>query len=102
MSLFSTPNPSLPMTSLRSVCIVAGILAASSALRAADDQLNFVSIFNGKDLTGWTNASSTGPNLWRAEDGVLIGESDKAMTGGTLKTEKSYKNFVFEFECGWC
>jgi hypothetical protein len=80
--------------------MVVAILATSSALRAsAADQvpLNFVSIFNGKDLTGWVNAGS-GPNLWRAENGVLIGESDKAQTGGTLRTEKTYKNFVLEFD----
>jgi hypothetical protein len=85
------------MTSLRSICTVVALLATSSLLRSADEQLKFVSIFNGTDLTGWKNAG-TGPNLWRAENGVLIGESDQAQTGGTLHTEKSYKNFVLEFD----
>ncbi len=45
-----------------------------------------VSLFNGKDLTGWKNAK------YIVEDGVLI------CKGGNLVTEKQYTNYVFEFE----
>jgi hypothetical protein len=45
-----------------------------------------VSLFNGKDLTGWKNAK------YLVEDGVLI------CKGGNLVTEKQYTNYVFEFD----
>src|SRR6266480_1384208 len=91
-----SPNPDsqppYPMTSLRSACTVVAILATSSLLRSAEEPaLKFTSIFNGKDLTGWSvpagrGGKAAGPNLWRAENGVLIGQSDKEQTGGTLRT----------------
>jgi Domain of Unknown Function (DUF1080) len=92
------------MISPRLLLLVVGALAVTSVLRAAaPEALKFEPIFNGKDLTGWTQpegrgGKAAGPNLWRVENGVLIGESDKAQTGGTLRTEKTYRNFVLEFD----
>jgi hypothetical protein len=45
-----------------------------------------VSLFNGKDLTGWKNAK------YIVEDGVLV------CKGGNLVTEKQYTNYVFEMD----
>ena len=45
-----------------------------------------VSLFNGKDLTGWKKGN------YVVEDGVLV------CKGGNLVTEKEYSNYVFEFE----
>ena len=45
-----------------------------------------VSLFNGKDLTGWKNAK------YIVEDGVLV------CKGGNLFTEKQFSNYVFEFD----
>lgn len=91
------------MISPSSLLLLAGALAVSSVLRSAESaEPQFVSIFNGKDLTGWTTAGgrggAAGANLWRAENGVLIGQSDEKKTGGTLRTEKSYKNFILEVD----
>jgi hypothetical protein len=73
-----------------------GVLFSSSAL-AVDPDLK--PIFNGHDLRGWQSAGAEG--FWRAEDGVLIGESDEALTGNYLRSEKSYGDFVLEFEVRW-
>ncbi len=54
-----------------------------------------VSIFNGKDLTGW---KVKGPELWRAENGVLIGQSNEKKVGGLIETEKKYRDFVIELD----
>ncbi len=81
----------------RSLLLSFSLLCASAvALRAADKAPAFKPIFNGKDLTGWT-APSPNP-FWRVENGVLIGQNDEKQTGSMLKTEKSYKNFIVEFE----
>jgi len=37
-------------------------------------QASWQSIFNGKDLDGW----SGDPRLWRVQDGAIVGETDDA------------------------
>jgi hypothetical protein len=51
----------------------------------------FVSIFDGKSLTGWKGAT-TG---YTAEDGVLVCQKKG---GGNLFTTKEFGDFVFRFE----
>lgn len=55
----------------------------------------FVSLFNGKDLTGWFGSDSYGidPN----EPGVLQCFPGKG-SGGNLLTKKQYGNFILRFE----
>jgi hypothetical protein len=48
------------------------------------------SIFNGKDLSGWT---IYGTEKWYVEDGLLVCESGPEKEYGYLGTEKHYKNF---------
>lgn len=54
-----------------------------------------VSIFNGKDLTGWT---INGTEKWYVEKGNLICESGPDKQYGYLSTNKSYKNFELTLE----
>lgn len=56
-------------------------------------------IFNGKDLTGWQ--SPDWEKFWRVEEGVLVGESIAGLHENYLWTEKSYGDFVLEFEVRW-
>ena len=53
------------------------------------------SLFNGKDLTGWT---IYGTELWYVEDGLLVCESGPDKEYGYLGTEKEYKNFELTLE----
>ena len=53
------------------------------------------SLFNGKDLTGWT---IYGTELWYVEDGLLVCESDPDKEYGYLGTEKEYKDFELSLE----
>ncbi|MCG2460133.1 DUF1080 domain-containing protein [Flavobacteriaceae bacterium F89] len=48
------------------------------------------SLFNGKDLTGWT---IHGTEKWYVEDGLLVCESGPDKQYGYLTTDKPYKNF---------
>lgn len=50
----------------------------------------FTSIFNGKDLTGWT---IHGTEKWFVEDNLLVCESGPDKKYGYLSTNKNYKNF---------
>ena len=59
------------------------ILLAFASLAFGDAP---VALFNGKDLTGWTGAN------YEVKDGVMI------CRGKTLRTEKQFSNYVFEFD----
>lgn len=54
-----------------------------------------VSLFNGKDLTGW---KVYGTEKWYVKDGVLVCESGPDKEYGYLGTEKSYKDFELTVE----
>lgn len=51
------------------------------------------SLFNGKDLTGWT---IHGTEKWYVENGELICESGPDKGYGYLSTDKSYDNFILD------
>jgi len=53
------------------------------------------SIFNGKDLTGWT---IHGTEKWYVEKGEMICESGPDKQYGYLSTDKNYKNFELTLE----
>jgi hypothetical protein len=57
---------------------------------AGDDKLE--SIFNGKDLSGWTKNH----DCWSVKDGILLAKNDAELSGDILQTKKSYKNFVVQ------
>ena len=97
------PRVSIPSAGLRRVA-PAGLLLlvslfVSHALNAAAPG-PWITLFNGKDLAGWTVPS---PNAqWRVENGVLIGESDEKLTGSMLWTErKNFGDFIFEADVRW-
>jgi hypothetical protein len=77
-------------------------LLASGLLLAQDTRSklpgeDWVSLFNGKDLTGWVEV---GKEEWKVEDGIIHGRAvTKAY--GYLKTDKNYKDFqlALKFKC---
>jgi len=50
-----------------------------------------VSLFNGKNLAGWT---VNGTEKWYADNGELVCESGPDKQYGYLSTNKPYKNFM--------
>ena len=80
---------------------IAAVMGMTSLLATAADEAaeGWVSLFNGKDLTGW---KAPDPNpFWKAADGVLTGENDAAKKGSMLYTAESYSDFEFEAEARW-
>ena len=57
---------------------VAALLATAALAVGADD--GFVSLFNGKDLSGWDGDS----RLWSVKDGVIRVESSEPVRVGPL------------------
>ena len=56
---------------------------------------NKVSLFNGKDLSGW---KINGTEKWYVENGEMICESGPDKQYGYLSTSKAYKNFELTLE----
>lgn len=57
-----------------------------------------VSLFNGKDLTGWTTRNKSQENSWKAQDGTLV----KDRNGPDLVSTSKFEDFKLhiEFNCG--
>jgi hypothetical protein len=72
-------------TGMKKLFLLTGILFCQFAFSQKP-----VSIFNGKDLAGWT---VHGTEKWYVEKGNLICESGPDKKYGYLSTNKNYKNF---------
>ena len=66
------------------------LLYSFTLLSAGVFAQRFEPIFNGKDLTGWTN---NGTEKWYVENKELVCESGPDKQYGYLSTNKPYKNF---------
>ena len=64
---------------------------ATDILSESADDKGFVSIFNGKDLSGWQGATAS----YDVVDGAI---QCRKGTGGNLFTEKEYSDFVVRLE----
>ncbi len=73
---------------------LAALPAKPQAGKKAAAEAGFVTLFNGKDLTGWKLMHGFGPG-YIIENGILVAPADG---GGNLFTENEYANFVFRFE----
>ncbi|NND33213.1 MAG: DUF1080 domain-containing protein [Saprospiraceae bacterium] len=57
-------------------------------------ELEFKSLFNGVDLTGWVDVN-TSPETWTVVDGTLV---CSGLPIGVMRSEKQYENFILEIE----
>lgn len=61
-----------------------------------------ISLFNGRDFTGWTYSLSKDDvklaDVWSVKDGVI---TCKGKPSGYLRTEKDYANYVLTLEWRW-
>ena len=95
------------------MCLLPALPFAIAAAVRADpppekfDDSGFVSIFNGKDLTGWKVSAKTGHSgksknmsggKWEVKDGAITGSQDVPGNGGIVITEKEYADFEVALE----
>ncbi|MBM3845517.1 MAG: DUF1080 domain-containing protein [Verrucomicrobia bacterium] len=74
--------------------LFAGLLCWLGFASGVSVQAREFPIFNGKDLSGWTNVNCA-PETWSVSNGVI------QCTGrpiGALRTLRQFENFVFEIE----
>jgi hypothetical protein len=70
------------------------VAAAFAAETPKPDADGFVPMFNGRDLTGWTNINCA-PETWSVRDGKIFCTGKPV---GGLRTVKQYENFIVELE----
>jgi len=73
--------------------LLLAVASLSLSLNAADEA-GFVSLFNGRDLAGWTNINCA-PETWTVKDGVIHCTGQPV---GALRTLRHYENFILEAE----
>jgi hypothetical protein len=70
-------------------------------------ELDFHSLLNGSDLTGWHVSSQTGHSRksgnktggrWVLEEGAIVGSQDEPGNGGIILTDKAFKDFEVAIE----
>jgi len=69
--------------------LAAAVVLGAAVVAKAPPQDRWVSLFNGKDLTGWKN---NGQEKWVVEQGTILCES-AANKYGYMTTEKRYRAF---------
>ena len=75
----------------RHLSIISALLVLFSLSLNAQE----ISLFNGKDLSGWT---IYGTEKWYVEDGILVSESGPDAGYGYLGTNEHYKDFDLTLE----
>src|SRR5437762_8535956 len=79
---------------MKHCCLAAGIIAiVASVARAGDSKTEpgFTSLFNGKDLTGWTIENK---GKFSVRDGVIFLDRGS----GWLRSEKEYQDFELRLD----
>ena len=95
-----TGESMITFTATRRLFLTAVLGLTSLLATAADDAADgWVSLCNGKDLSGW-KAPEPNP-FWKVADGILTGENDAAKKGSMLYTADSYGDFELEAEARW-
>lgn len=85
------------MLKLRSLLIASLALIAAvvpSSLRAEDGE--WIDLFNGENLNGWTQRNGTA--TYRVEDGCVVGKTNEGSPNSFMCTDKEYANFELTFE----
>jgi Domain of Unknown Function (DUF1080) len=71
------------------------VLLAGPALSAQPE--NWISLFNGKNLSGWTRKA--GDARFYVTNGCIVGEAvSESDTNSVLGTKKNYDNFILELD----
>ena len=84
---------------LQLLLIAAVTLSTASAFaadEAAHEKANFVPLFNGKSLDGWTQRNGTA--TYRVEKDAIVGKTNEGSPNSFLCTDKLYGDFILEFD----
>jgi hypothetical protein len=81
---------------LISYLCISSAIAQDATKEAGEDQSKAISIFNGKDFSGWKAPEDN--TWWKVIDSAIVCESGPKKKGSNLWTEKEFTDFIFEGE----
>lgn len=79
---------------LLATLLAAAAFTASSLFAQDADTEGFVSLYNGKDLSGWVPCN-VAADTFQAKDGYIM---TTGIPTGVMRTERMYENFIIELE----
>lgn len=83
---------------MRTRCLMTFVLIAAfapaSASLSGQDKKGWITLFNGKDLTGWHIRNPQGANGWKAMDGVLVNTPPST----DIQTDAEFYDFQLHIE----
>ena len=85
------------MNYFRQILVTVVALAAFASQPAARQETKFVSLFNGKDLTGWKIPQGDNGH-WKVVDGVIDYDAASEAKEKNLWSEKSYGDFILRVD----
>ena len=72
------------------------LIAATLTLSTTTADENWVNMFDGKTLNGWTQKNGTA--TYRVEDGCIVGKTSEGSPNSFLCSDKDYGDFELTFE----
>ena len=82
----------MKLTKLKLLCVC--LLASTSAAQAIEK--GFTSIFNGEDLSGWSQVGGTAD--YKVENGEIVGTTAPNTPNSFMVTDNAYDDFELRFE----
>jgi hypothetical protein len=82
------------MKFLRHLLVLCSFASLSGACSAAAEE--WVNLFDGKSLAGWTQRGGTAK--YTVEDGAIVGTTTPGSPNSFLCTDKNYGNFILELD----
>ncbi|MBI1246595.1 DUF1080 domain-containing protein [bacterium] len=80
---------------MRKMSLAIGLMMIGFAATAQAEE-GWVDLFNGKDLTGWTQKNGTA--TYEVKDGTIVGTTKTGSPNSFLCTDKLYGDFELEFD----
>ena len=80
---------------MRKIALVM-LLMSQICVHAQKNTKEWISLFNGRDLTGWKQLN--GKAKYSVSNGEIIGTTVSGEPNSFLATDKNYKNFILELE----
>ncbi|MGK0237690.1 MAG: hypothetical protein ACI92G_001150 [Candidatus Pelagisphaera sp.] len=84
---------------VRNVCVPVGAMTLMPLLNlsAAEDRGPWISLFNGKDLEGWSGVNGTSAN-WKVVNGLLVNTGRKKGNASWIAHDRVFDDFELEVE----
>jgi hypothetical protein len=94
------PREDRRMKILRFALLSAAVLITAAAVGVSNDPPGdgFTSLFNGRDLTGWTVPAGDGGH-WKVVDGVIDYDAQSEAKGDkNLWSDRKYRDFILRLD----